>query len=321
MNNATNEVKFERNCFLFGEQFTVVISFPSKTLLWNNIIACAVNVIIGISTVLLNGITLMTFWRSSRIRKSACYFLLMLQSSIDFGVGIIASPLAISTLATGIAGDGRCLLGLAIRRVGILVLVFSMATLSAMHIERYMGVVHPLIHRRSVTKRKLLKYVIFVCVVYLITFFISFVNIAVYFILTGIIVVIYLALTVYVYVRIFFAASTRKAFSNSDIISDTSQRTEEERRKDVRRTQRVFLKAIKLAKSCFLVVVCMLVCYLPLICVKGLNLNGFVKWTALTWTGTLAVLNSSLNSIIFFWRNNLLRKESRDILKCICGSK
>ena len=321
MNNATNEVKFERNCSMFEEQFTVVIGLPSKTLLWNNIIACAVNVIIGISTVLLNGITLMIFWRSSRIRKSVCYFLLMLQSFFDFGVGIIASPLAIFALATEIAGDGRCLLGLAIGRVSMLVLVFSMATLSAMHIERYMGVVHPLIHRRSVTKRKLLKYVTFVCVVYLIAFFISFVYNAVYFILTVLIVVMYLALTVYVYARIFFAALTRKAFSNSDITSDTSQRTEEERHKDGRRTQKVFLKAIKLAKSCFLVVVCMFVCYLPLVCVKGLNLNGFDKWTALTWAGTLALLNPSLNSIIFFWKNDLLRKESRDILKCICGSK
>ena len=248
MNNATNEVKFERNCSMFEEQFTVVIGLPSKTLLWNNIIACAVNVIIGISTVLLNGITLMIFWRSSRIRKSVCYFLLMLQSFFDFGVGIIASPLAISTLATEIAGDGGCLLGLAVGRVSMSVLVFSMATLSAMHIERYMCVVHALINRRSVTKRKIFK-ICYLCLLFLfgIVSHISLgYNAAVYSILSGLIVVIYLARTMYVYARILSAASTRKTFSNSDIVSDTSQSPS-----DTRRTQRVFLKAIELAKSCF----------------------------------------------------------------------
>ena len=224
------------------------------------------------------------------------------------------SLIAISTLVTEISGDGRCLLGFARARVSM-VLVFSITTLSAMHIERYMCVVHALINRRSVTKRKLLKYVICVCSFYSVSLVISLVyNAAVYSILSGLIVVIYLARTMYVYARILSAASTRKTFSNSDIVSDTSQSPS-----DTRRTQRVFLKAIKLTKSCFLVVVCLFVCYVPFICVDALNLDGFYKSTALTWAGTLVLLNPSLNSIIFFWKNNLLRNESRGILKSICG--
>ena len=57
---------------------------PLFTLLWNNIIPCVVIVIICIATVLLNGITLLTFWRSSPLRKNVCYFLVMLQSFFDF---------------------------------------------------------------------------------------------------------------------------------------------------------------------------------------------------------------------------------------------
>ena len=34
MNTTTNEVKFERNCFMFGEEFTAVIGLPSKTLIY-----------------------------------------------------------------------------------------------------------------------------------------------------------------------------------------------------------------------------------------------------------------------------------------------
>ena len=226
------------------------------------------------------------------------------------------SLIAISTLVTEISGDGRCLLGFARARVSMLVLVFSITTLSAMHIERYMCVVHALINRRSVTKRKIFK-ICYLCLLFLfgIVSHISLgYNAAVYSILSGLIVVIYLAMTMYVYARNVFAAWTRKTFSNSDIVSDTSQSPS-----DTRRTQRVFLKAIKLTKSCFLVVVCLFVCYVPFICVDALNLDGFYKSTALTWAGTLVLLNPSLNSIIFFWKNNLLRNESRGILKSICG--
>ena len=34
MNTTTNEVKFERNCFMFGEELTAVIGLPSKTLIY-----------------------------------------------------------------------------------------------------------------------------------------------------------------------------------------------------------------------------------------------------------------------------------------------
>ena len=158
------------------------------------------------------------------------------------------SLIAISTLVTEISGDRRCLLGFARARVSMLVLVFSITTLSAMHIERYMCVVHALINRRSVTKRKIFK-ICYLCLLFLfgIVSHISLgYNAAVYSILSGLIVVIYLARTMYVYARILSAASTRKTFSNSDIVSDTSQSPS-----DTRRTQRVFLKAIELAKSCF----------------------------------------------------------------------
>ena len=207
MNNTTNDVKFLKTCFMFEEQFTAVNGLPSKTYLWNNVIACVVNMIIGIATVLLNGITLMTFWKSS-----SCKMCPTLSSCFNR------------------SGNGRCWLSFAVGRVSMLVLVFSITTLSAMHIDRYMGVVHPLIHRTRVTKRKLLKYVICVCSFYSVNFFVSFVYNAVYFILTGLIVVIYLAMTVYVYVRIFLAVSTRKAFSNSEVIRRKARLIREEHR-------------------------------------------------------------------------------------------
>ena len=60
--------------------------------------------LIGIATLFLNGIILITFWRSSHFKASVTFFLVMLQSSVHFGTGIIATPFAISSLASTIAG-------------------------------------------------------------------------------------------------------------------------------------------------------------------------------------------------------------------------
>ena len=311
MNHTTdNAAKFIKTCQYNFQQVHTFTGLPSKTLLWHFIAACVVNVLIAITTLFLNGIILMTFWRSSRLRNSVHFSLIMLQSSVDFGSGVIATPFVISSLASMIAGVQRCWLALSTERVALTATIFSIITLSAMNIERYMGVVHPLIHRTKVTKRKVLKYVISVGFLYLITLTVSFVNYAVLAISTCLIMVIFLSTTLFVYIRVFFVAST------SGTIRNSPQNLPDER------TWRTFSKQVKLAKSCFLVVVCMFVCYTPLLLVKILNPDNLIeKKVLLIWTGTIALMNQSLNSVIFFWKDKMLRKEAKTTLKIICGSK
>ena len=320
MNHTTDSAaaKFIKTCqFNFAQQH-YISSLPSKTFLWLVIAACVVNVLIAITTLLLNGIILMTFWRSSRLRNSVHFFLIMLQSSVDFGSGIIATPFVISSLANTIAGVQRCWLALSTERVALTATIFSIIALSAMNIERYMGVVHPLVHRTKMTKRKVLKYVISVSFLYLITLAVSFVNYTVLAISTSLIMLIFLSTTLFVYIRIFFVASTRGTIPNSDVSSSTDS----SRNMSDERTRRTFSKQVKLAKSCFLVVVCMFVCYTPLLVVKILNPDNLIeRRVLLTWTGTIALMNRSLNSIIFFWKDKMLRKEAKITLKIFCGSK
>ena len=75
--------------------------------------------LIGIATLFLNWIILITFWRCSRLRTSVTFVLVMLQSIVDFGAGIIDIPFAISYLASTIAGVGSCWLVLSITRVNM----------------------------------------------------------------------------------------------------------------------------------------------------------------------------------------------------------
>ena len=84
-----------------------------------------------------------------------------------------------------------------------------------------------------------------------------------------------------------------------------------------------FLKELKIAKSSCLVVVCCLVCYLvcylPCTLAFGpLNVQGTFEAVALKiYFFVLAVLNSTLNSIIYFWMNNMLRKHRINMAKRI----
>ena len=81
--------------------------------------------LIGIATLFLNWIILITFWRCSRLRVSVAFFQVMLQSSVDFGAGIIDIPFAISYLASTIAGVGSCWLVLNTTRLNMTMLIFS----------------------------------------------------------------------------------------------------------------------------------------------------------------------------------------------------
>ena len=86
---------------------------------------CSEPMLIGIATLFLNGIILITFWRCSRLRASVAFFQVMLQSSVDFGAGIIDIPFAISYLASTIAGVGSCWLVLNTTRLNMTMLIFS----------------------------------------------------------------------------------------------------------------------------------------------------------------------------------------------------
>jgi predicted membrane protein len=76
---------------------------------------------------------------------------------------------------------------------------------------------------------------------------------------------------------------------------------------------KVFLGEIKHAKSCFMVVVCFCVlCFLPAATTLPFfpTLEQFELLAITAWIYTLGFLNSTVNSIIFFWTKTMLRKEA-----------
>ena len=84
---------------------------------------------------------------------------------------------------------------------------------------------------------------------------------------------------------------------------------------------KVFLQNFKHAKSCFMVVICFGVLYflpgaITLSFLPALNLSE--KHAVLVWIYALGVLNSRVNSVIFFWTKTMLRNEAVKTLNTMC---
>ena len=310
--NTTNEELFQ-HCNLFKSRYQVFSKIPPKAVLNSMLSACTVISILIIPTILLNGISVLTIMKCSQLKEKIAYFLIMVQSLADLAVGFISIPFMSYTCITDALGTADCFTQLVVVNVMPLPILISLITLTAMTVERYMSVIHPVKHRNLVTKRRLTVFVVCGCL------FITVCNVLLSVLqsqLIGGFVSIYtslfLLLTIFVYTKIYFALKRLKHPGN---VGDNGTQNNQNRLN--------FVKKLKLAKTCFLVVACFLLCFLAAIVI--LLFQPYVERSGYSvlkiWAGTAMTLNSSLNSVIFFWTRPLLRNEAFKVLKKMCTSR
>ena len=129
----------------------------------------------------------------------------------------------------------------------------SMIALSAMTLERYIGVLHPYYYQTNVTKKRILMYVCGSSIVLGLVFAYSFRDRRVFrFILTGSIIA-FLVFCGFAYLRIYLVIrklirSERRPACKTDENTNSTKRT-------IRQSRR--------ARSCFLVVICFVLCLVP----------------------------------------------------------
>ena len=175
MNRTVEIHRLKIVCKLFQDQFSLILRFPASNKYFiSHIIACVFNALLTLSTLSLNSVTILTFWKSSQLRSKVSNFLILVQSCIDLGVGAIGSSLFTLSLLDEIRGTGNCWLRFARGYATMLLTIISMTTISAMNMERYFGVVHPFFHRDKVTRNRLLVYVILLSSLVVIFFSLSF---------------------------------------------------------------------------------------------------------------------------------------------------
>ena len=305
MNNSMENSTFLKQCPHLPK-ISIITRFPTKEYLVNFLCCFVVNIVITFCSIFLNLSTVLAYWKSSQLNKKISYFLIMIISLNDLAVGGIGSTSFLALFAKTLMKQGSCL---EYQSVMISLAIFSsisLFTLLVLNLERYLSIVHPFFHRKHVTKRRLLALIgvlwMAVSTRLLFTTFVfernnTTANVS------GVEVAIVLVFVVYFNIMI-FVTSRKRAVRN--IFGSSATNGEKQ-----------FIMKLRLAKLCVIVFGGTLVCYFPLVVFHLIAVDTYENSLFLEWSTTFALFSSSLNSIIFFWRNPILRREAKKVL-CNC---
>ena len=266
--------------------------------------------------IFLNSVVIISLWRSRQLRKKLCYFMILVLSCFDLAVVTITHPLLISSTIyfpreeiKRIRENGRT-------SIAFILSGFSMTALFTLNVERLLAITCPFFHQASVTKTRLLCFLAFLSTIIVSlaplinvnTKTVIFVNI-----FAAVCISLLLFLLIYSNYKMFIIAKSKCA--NERVTPTTATSVDEKRKK----------RALNLKNfsACSLAVCCFFLCSSPQIFYSGFRLATgappFNRQILLfnLWAGTFASINSTLNCVIFFWRNSILRREGMKIISAL----
>ena len=291
--------KFIKRCVFGGSPFYIIQELPSTGNYVNVIVCCIMNILVGFSTVSLNLLTVLAYWKSSFLQKKPSYFLVMVLSINDLCVGGLCNSILSIYLILVVFLINTCDSSVFVSSVITVFGSISFNTMFVLNFERYLCIVHPLFHRKTVTKRKL---ILLCATLWLITFittagllFIGKRSLSIK--LSSTTIGCSILILVFFNVRIFLASISRRRIGNS-----ASSNT------------KMGAKNVKSSKVCAIVVGVTILCYLPVAVCSYLDFTTIASFMWLYWSTALGLLCSTINSIIFFWGNAILRNEAKRIL-------
>ena len=181
---------------------------------------------------------------------------------------------------------------------------FSIIALLVLSFERYLGVFYPFFHRASVTRRRLLTLLAILFIPLIILMIISVNDL-----------VISLPVALIIFLGIVFPLIL---FINYKLFKISIKGRRDNTASPKESTLHVNLKNIN---TCLLAVVCLVLMFTPTffsiafnIVEKSTSENAMVSRV---WSGTVSTANSTLNCLIFFWKNGVLRGEGVKVLKTL----
>ena len=126
-------------------------------LLLNGIVICFVNVIFLFVGSFLNVVVVLSIWKSSQLRKKLCYFMIFILSCCDLVEVVVLHSSRIIQYILWFR-QGFCTNSQnfhVFRYMSEFIYGFSLLGLFTMTLERYLGLAYPIFHKTSVTKRRL----------------------------------------------------------------------------------------------------------------------------------------------------------------------
>ena len=311
MNKSENHFTFLTTCNVSDISFVIPNLFRDGKHKSHRVAALVIHCVLLLSTISLNGISIITIRKSSQLKNKVCYFVVLLQSVVDFSVGVLGIPLFICYLIFSLLDNAKCIfIAMAVGALNI-TCGLSIATQTAMTMERYFGVLYPYIYQTTITNKRILIYVSANAVILLSIIAYSFHDRSPTLIVMMVYIILSFSLTAFAYTKIYLVIRMltrikRKPACETDGNQNVARR-------------RIF-QEIRHAKSCFLVLLCFIFFLLPFMLWPVVLHNSSIDFNIYyTWSLTIFISNSSINSVIFFWTKTLLRSEAFKVIKSLCS--
>ena len=266
------------------------------------IFLCVVNIIFAFSGIVLNTLVIVSIWKSSLLRKKLCHFMIMVLSCFDLVSIVTIHPGVLLYLISWLREDHDLFFKITIYLDFVCMpLGFSLFTLLVMNIERYLGAYYPIFHRKSVTRRRLLT-LLAILQITTTAMQISFGYSLEFSKPVFLIVLMAIFLPPFIFINFKLFVIARKVH----------------REREVSPGKRTTMN-LKNISTALWAVACTLLLSIPISFDIAFELAG--KFTnanlSCTWSFTCVAMNFTLNSLILFWKNKILRTEGIKILKTL----
>ena len=261
----------------------------------NFIFLCIVNGLFFFIGTFLNSIVIVALLKSNQHLKSLCSFMILVLTCFDLATVLVCHPLIITSAYIWWTGDYDS--GNIYHRVktySSILFHFSFMALLAMNIDRILAVTYPFFHKQNVTRRRLMA-------------------------LLGVFLVAVLIQKVLAYRRLFIIACHAAdavlvaallvaiSFVNCKMYSIA---------RAARREVTAGVSTSILAVACFVLFSAPLLIYSVISFVLD-TLHEDNSMLFKLWAFMFACINSSVNCVIFFWRDRRLRKEGWKVLQSL----
>ena len=273
----------------------------------NLIFIVALNVLFFFSGICLNSLVILSFWRSTQLRKKLCYFMIMILSCCDLLAVLTNHPLTALIAMLWLTEKLNTYPSWVYisTRVATIFIGFSLLALLVMNFDRYLATYYPIFHRKSVTKGKLLTLLVILIIIEL-TFDVMRTN-DIFSFEVGLLIFLSIVFPPMIFINYKLFIIARKSRRNNAISPEI---------------KKTF--SLKNISSCLLAVACFVVLSIPTFIYIGLRITTKNPFTPLDdaeivafWSRTIASMNSTFNCLIFYWKNKVLRAEGIKLLKRI----
>ena len=267
--------------------------------LYSLICLCVVNGFFTLAGIFLNSVVIISLWKSSQLRRKTCYFMILVLSCFDLGVVLVGHPTIMLVAIIFWSSDYKTALQMSehITTAYIALQGFAACALLTMNIDRYLAIAHPIFHKTSVTKSRLLKLMLLLQLLILVApISCSFPHL---WKLCNLVIAVVAAIL-----------ATMMLLINGRMLLIARQK------RTPPGVQRSTPSAEAKRSHTFLVVMaCFFICVSPL---TAYNVSRLRRLTFhemfYYWATTLAIMNSTLNCVIFAWRNRTLYTEVKKTL-------